>query len=507
MYGLLPTEELFNSLPTPVIDLVGDAVPASWTSRYGNTINTYSELSDFLTGQEGRQNPEISDTKKPLVLSGTLLEQAKSVHNVLTTFTPAPDTEVIQIAGWGLYTKNGLTLETEKKCRPTITGLSIQCDYYSDTTIVDRLTYRGDKTVVTESALAMSEGTQVKRWWVDLQRYNVSGLFASTLNPFIKCLFQNTVCDTSADYISSTEPPPLTTLVKKYQIHSPLHLTVTDNQGNITGWDPATGKVVENIKSSQYLETGEIKTVIIPEGTEHTVMLKAYEEGSFALVEETITGDTVIETTKAEAIPVLTGSVVTVTPSNITEPLKIDIDFNNDEVVDDALELEPGETKEYIPLTPAVENTDSTLLIRLNLASKELSLQGKEGQAEQVNFDDATKTITVVKDDEVILTIPLSFYQKTNKKLEYAFDTIIRGTNTEKIPRVHVQYWYRNKNKPFTSKINFRNQRTVELQSYSKKNYTTVVDKIKNKKPKKYKLPGYKVPGILITNEKVEIKY
>jgi hypothetical protein len=316
------------------------------------------------------------------------------------------------------------------------------------------------------------------------------------------------VCDTSADYISSTEPLPLTTLVKKYQIHSPLHLTVTDNQGNITGWNPATAEVVENIKGSQYLETGEIKTVIIPEGTEHTVTLKAYEEGSFALVEETITGDTILETTTAEAVPVLEGSVVTVTPSNTTEPLKIAIDFNDDEVVDDALELEPGETKEYIPLTPASENTEINLLISLSLSSKELSLQGKEDQAEQVHFDETTKTITVTtEDDEVVLTIPLSFYQKTNKKLEYAFDTIVRGTNTEKIPRVHAQYWYRNKNKPFTSKINFRNQRTVELQSYSKKNYTTVVDKVKNKKPKKYKLPGYKVPGILITNEKVEIKY
>jgi hypothetical protein len=294
------------------------------------------------------------------------LGQAKGVHQTLDAWAPAPETAVTQIAGWGLYTVTGLKVVDEKKCEPSFGVGYITCSFHDGITVQDKVTLNGDATVLVPSALDMATSSTVKNYWVDLATYNQSreisflterkhrNIFeVDTLRPFINCLIKNTICDTSDDYVSSSEPAPLNKAYTKYTIHSPLNLTVTDSAGRVTGFDPGTGAVTESIKGAQYFEIGDIKTVLIPKDTTHAVKLSAYQAGSFTLDIQELSGETVIQETKFEAIPTLEQSVVTVTPATVTTPAEMALDFQGDGTVDTNLTVLPGETVAYANPTPA----------------------------------------------------------------------------------------------------------------------------------------------------------
>ncbi len=361
MYNLLPSEKMFESI-NPPIEFVGNNIDPVWTSRYGNRINTYAEFREFLTGEEGRVRPDYSDTSQPEVLSNSLLSQAETVHQTLDGWIPAPETEVVQIAGWGLYTIAGLQAEDEKICQfdsnQLIGGRPVCTENHNSLTVSDKLTLNGDATVLVPSALDMTESAQVKKYWVDLEEYNSTLSFnkdrfhkdileVDTLRPFIKSLIKNNISDTENDYIATSQPVSRNTRYTKYEIHSPLHLTVTDSLGKVTGWDAETGTIIESIKGAQYFEMGEIKTILIPKDTPHTVKLTAYAEGSFTLSVDELQGEEMLSETKFEAIPTLAGSVVDITPSTETEPLEMKIDFDADGEIETTLEATSGGVTEY----------------------------------------------------------------------------------------------------------------------------------------------------------------
>ncbi len=361
MYNLLPSEKMFETI-NPPIEFVGNNIDPTWTSRYGDKINTYAEFREFLTGEEGRSRPDYSDTSQPEVLSNNLLSQAETVHQTLDGWIPAPETEVVQIAGWGLYTVAGLQVEDEKICQfdsnQLIGGRPVCTENRDSVTVSDKLSLNGDATVLVPSALDMVESSKVKKYWVNLEEYNLTLSFnkdrfhkdileVDTLRPFMKSIMKNNISDTTNDYITTVQPVSRSTRYTKYTIHSPLHLTVTDSAGNKIGWDSSTDTIVENIKGAQYFEIGEIKTVLIPKDTEHSVKLEAYAEGSFTLGIEELQGEEVLSETKFEAIPTLSDSVVDITPATETEPAQMKIDFDADGTVETEIEVATGETTEY----------------------------------------------------------------------------------------------------------------------------------------------------------------
>jgi pimeloyl-ACP methyl ester carboxylesterase len=384
MYNLLPSEKLFDAI-NPPIEFVGNNIDPRFTDSYGDKINTHQEMQEFLGGAEGRDRPNYRDTFAPEVLRDNLLTQAEAVHQTLDTWSPAPETEVVQIAGWGLYTVSGLQVEDEKVCifnsNQLIGGRPVCTENKDGVTVSDKFTLNGDATVLVPSALDMAESGKVKKYWVDLDEYNqdntnifTQGLLSKvhknilevdTLRSFIKSLIKNNAVDTADDYITTIEPAPLEKPYIKYELHSPLHLAVTDSAGKVTGWDSITDTVVENIKGAQYFETGEVKTVLIPKDTEHAVRLTAYAEGSFTLDIEELQEEEIISQTKFEAIPTLANSIVEVTPSTETEPVQMKIDFDADGTVETEIVVATGETAEYenpIPLDTTPPETTVSLV-------------------------------------------------------------------------------------------------------------------------------------------------
>lgn len=369
MYNLLPSEKMFESI-NPPIEFFGNNIDPAWISRYGNKINTYQELQEFLTGADGRTRPDYMDTFNPEVLNSNLLSQAESVHQTLDNWVPAPETEVVQIAGWGMYTVAGLRVTDDKICQfdanQLIGGRPVCYENKDGITVEDKLTLNGDATVLVPSALDIPESSRVKKYWVDLGTYNSRAfiqrftpdtkhkdiLEVSSLRPFIESLIGNNLTDIDDDYVTSFEPEPLNKPYIKYDIHSPLYLTVADSAGNKTGWDSNTDTIVENIKGAQYFEIGEIKTVLIPKNIEHTVKLNAYAEGSFTLDIEELQGEEVLAETKFEAMPTLSGSIVDIIPSTDTAPAQMSIDFDADGIVETKMEVNSGETTEYENPTP-----------------------------------------------------------------------------------------------------------------------------------------------------------
>jgi pimeloyl-ACP methyl ester carboxylesterase len=330
MYSLLPSEALFPEV-SPQISFQG--VPSIWTEEYGNTINTHEEFQNFLQGKEGRREADYEETNSPQVLRESLLTQVKETHRALDNWQPSQNTKVTTLAGTGLFTAKSIETQKYMSCLPWRDGGIVKCkDPKEGYTQTIKLTLDGDETVLEQSAL---HGVG-EEWWVDLWEHNKFLQFnfsirehkdileVDTLHPFIKCLLQKATCDTQNNYIQNTKPTYQNRKYTKYEVHSPVRLTVTDSQGNITGYNTAANETEVAIPDSQYFEIGEVKIALIPKTEEHTVGLSAYQDGSFSFIKQELENEEVLSSTTLSLVPVFQGTQAEVLPS---ENLIIEIDF------------------------------------------------------------------------------------------------------------------------------------------------------------------------------------
>ena len=80
-YGLLPSQEYIEQVSASPIAFVDNPAPSgvttSFVDAYGNVIDSYSEYKDFIFGNEGRGQPAIDNTIRPIILSTDLFGQAE----------------------------------------------------------------------------------------------------------------------------------------------------------------------------------------------------------------------------------------------------------------------------------------------------------------------------------------------------------------------------------------------------------------------------------------------
>ncbi|MCW1888218.1 MAG: hypothetical protein KIH67_001535 [Candidatus Moranbacteria bacterium] len=531
MYNLLPSEKLFGSI-NPPIEFVGNNIDTSITSRYGDKINSYGEMRDFFLGAEGRSRPSYEDMLNPEVLNESLLNQAEEVHQTLDSFVPAPETEVIQIAGWGMYTVAGLRVVDEKICVHNIiqNGRPVCSISLDTTTVEDKMSLNGDATVLVPSAHDMPENPKIKKYWVDLGTYNNRAfiqrfipdtkhkniLEVNSLRPFIKSLIDENIVDTEDDYITSFEPTPLNKPYIKYDVHSPLHLTVTDSEGRIAGWNSTADIVVEDIKGAQYFEIGEIKTVLIPRDTAHTVRLTAYAEGSFTFTQTELQGETVMGETKFEAIPTLANTVVEIAPGSVSLPTEMEIDFDADGTTETTLEAAPGETQVY-ENPAAVDTAPPEARIGYDTKSGSLLVTSPE---EGVYVTKAGYVYTLT--DQAGNTTKLTFTSKNRReKGEYTLQSIQYNAETPRVLRdTRLRYFYKEDRrkdeiKAFTSYLHSDNDR-LTAHYLKKKNKTYIMDRREDedadpetceRRGIRKVLPGLVVPYMETVNGKININY
>lgn len=339
-YGLLPSAEYFNHVFTPVITFVPnilDPYMSKDVATYGQGIASYVGEKSFMIGGDGRNNPLLSDTLKPIRVGSNFIAQAESLHGSIDTMTVPKNIKVVQIAGWGLDTLAGFQYSNGSPCSyPTDNGCT--GSYVLDEKPI--FTSDGDKTVVTPSALAMAG----EKWWLNIKTYNIGFTIdrdhktifeAQPVIDFISDLVQSTTT-TSSIYLSTTTPVDTSDRLR-LSVHSPVTLDAYDISGNHTGKVcPATDTcyIEENIPNSGYYEFGEGKYLNLPADQIKNVKLQGTDAGIFTFDYQTVAPDGTTNTSSFIDIPVTTQTQATTTTNPITQAPQLALDVTGDGVTD-----------------------------------------------------------------------------------------------------------------------------------------------------------------------------
>jgi len=312
-------------------------------------IDSFSEFSQFIAGENGaRAEPAIDDFDNPNVLKQPLLSQAGSIHSQLDTMQMPEELEVIQIAGWGLPTIQGIKYSRSESyeceffipCKP-IFGIGREPD----------ITTAGDKTVVLESAASLNIDT----YFIDLNEYNsfflnrnhASIMGALPVRTIISNVLQNLPTD-EISYASTT--PPTGAHIKIIETHSPVTLEVYDSSGRHTGPAPNPDPnsnfpyVEEQIPNSSYFKIGESTYIALGVDDTHRVVITGYDTGTFTLKVKELVDDIETDSVTYKNIPVLPGLRAEFNTQTVSDISEVNIDIDGDGAFDALLDEDTEET-------------------------------------------------------------------------------------------------------------------------------------------------------------------
>ena len=359
-YGLLPSANYFTYTDDPIIKFGDFPLLANWRAKYGAVIHSGETLKNFMTDQTRETLPVNEDLKNPWKGNSTLFDNATILHNTLDTWSPPNGVDLTEIAGWGEE-----TLKTIEYYQGTKTGCEdvatlTACNTEPALEYKMQMTIDGDGTVVTSSALWTALSTGVKKYWVDLRKYNIENPTLLILGrkhadilevPELLSFAKNIIIRDNnifPDYISNLSPKGQPTDVRlRFTLHSPLTLDFYDDLGNHTGVSTTTNQVEENIPGSRYLTFGEVKYVSIPSTANARLFMNGYEDGSFTLEVETVTGDTVLSSTSFAGIPNTentTATMIITAGGEIQNLSPLLVDVNGDGILEFTLTPKSGET-------------------------------------------------------------------------------------------------------------------------------------------------------------------
>ena len=379
-YNLLPQTEYFTKVASPVIkfDESIDSVN-NLREKYGDVIDNFSELHDFLLGLDGRGKPANNDIITPNVLKSNLLGLAEENHNVLDGWESPSTIKVTQLAGWGVKTVSGIEYFADDVCEIGF----IFC--FKPKKIMDRnpiVTEDGDSTVVVPSATTIDSAG---KYYLDLKKIKKdSGISLEHKNIFEATstiqFIQNLVLNSKEDlpqYIM-TDKPTSTDKILQLSLYSPMLIDVYSAKNEHTGMvenpipDSDLEVIEENIPGSRYLSVGDNKTIILNEAEDYTVKLKGIDDGVFTLETKVISSDgstikrrryTNVSTTKnmTAEINIPASSIDSSDFLDSTSTI-LKIDSNSDGVVD--FNVVSSENPDITPPTITVLN-DAPIIIQV----------------------------------------------------------------------------------------------------------------------------------------------
>lgn len=337
-YHLIPSAAYISgqgdAVGTPVVSFDEGVLTQPFINAYGGAIENSTELHDFLLGNEGRSQPASDDLNNPVALFSSLLAYGESKHASLDSWEPPSTVQVHEIAGWGEDTLAGIRYSTGVECvnvSATYKCLEYQPKLlYSPETVID-----GDGTVITPSALAMSDALpNVSRWWVNLKEFNDENIIGRNHASIfeiagLRLLINNLISQQEAvtpQFISSSQPIVATSRELRFVLHSPLNLSVRDSSGN------EVSASVSSFSGAVFKRFGEVQYISVPASVAPTLHLDGYAQGSFTLEVQEIEGNMLVASTTFAGIPTGTETEASMsfadgTITNAT-PLAIDQDGN-----------------------------------------------------------------------------------------------------------------------------------------------------------------------------------
>ena len=373
VYQLLPSEALIKSVNrdtgSPLISFISRQAkaatntPADYSkqiNKYGNTIDNFVELSDYLLNKENSiRATTTDDLRRAASIYSNLLTHSVAEKSKLDNYVPTSTIEIHQIAGWGLPTDIGYVYDYLNMClnynndgnvSGSTVSIKLNCTKVGSESLLNVILSKdGDDTVPTASALWMSTTTNsnVHNWWVDLFRYNTSkGFINFTLDKVHKNILASTPAlnkvlslvrgkDNNIQYISNTTPIYNNKNYITYSAHSPVNITITDSNGNITGFDNKTNTIVNNINDVYYRQIGDTKLIIAPADINHTINLSAYDDGVYTLNVDTYNSDgAAVSTSTYYAIPTATNSQSYIKHDVLATTTDLILDYNHNGKVD-----------------------------------------------------------------------------------------------------------------------------------------------------------------------------
>ncbi len=283
-YSLIPSPHLINPLHESIISFNEGEVTNSYIGTYGNTIDTYDELTAFLLGAEGRAQPERDDLATPAVLNAALVERAVNNHVRWEAWRAPEGIGVVTIVGVGLPTPETFHYKQEERRQ---CNLLVFCETEKVLDYEVDMTYEGDGTVLASSAAYYGDV-----YYVDLRRFNEDTgqnkghAEMSGIAPVTELLEYLTRGGDQLPRYVSRDMPEYDVEGVRVSTHSPVAFVVVDAKGRRAGvliHDDGTRQIVEEIPNSYVIETPESIYVGFANGTEVRVEIVGTGNGTFDL--------------------------------------------------------------------------------------------------------------------------------------------------------------------------------------------------------------------------------
>ncbi len=241
-YSLLPSEKYFEGLALHEAPIVLDPAldHSIYSAVYGNSIDTYTELKDFILDVHNQRTlPNITDTRYPTIGNGVLYNRAETdIHGVLDEYVFPENIKVHEISGTGILTTYQLFYKNYAF------GPCDQDDVFSCRfRIIPKKSIYGDGTVLNRSSASGNPNTQSH--FIDLYEYNRlhetsldhgTMLESSSAINLISAIIQDKGAE-EVPLLEESKIPvqydtvPMTTTV----IHGPAEVHVYDDQLRHTG--------------------------------------------------------------------------------------------------------------------------------------------------------------------------------------------------------------------------------------------------------------------------------
>ena len=409
-YGLIPSAQYFTAVAGPLVQFGTSSVTKLFRDVYGNTVDSPTELSQFMTGN-GDGRPDAVTIDDALRVNRTLLQKEQLLHTALDTWVAPAGVRVVEVVGTGLDTIKGLEYRefTENVC--SFLGF-FSCTVKSMYKPVPLLSQFGDKTVMGQSA----EGYpgEKEQYFIDLLGIKQSGTSVEHFNITEAIQTQKLVKKilteaTATIGFVTTEPQKVTENRILIGTHSPVTLEVADTQGHRVGRNTINNIAVstEDIPGSSYFELGNSTYVVVPDGGTYAIKIKGTGQGGLTFTLDTLRGEI--------QVPLVAVRVATVTPSTTVSVqyvanalTNLSIDQNGDGVTDQIL------TPQGLDVTPKVTyNTLREAIQKLALSNtRKLPLLVLVTAAEA--FDKNTKLVSLELLTLNQLESLLVSYQKSN---------------------------------------------------------------------------------------------
>ncbi len=301
-YGLLPSKKYYEQVNIKPVSVFASTSQQLYRNTYGENVNNYNEARSFILGIEGRSDASDNDLISPIIGNSSLFLKSVDLHDVIDNMLIPSNINVISVAGWG---------------KETLAGIK-----YTGTDIEPIYTIRGDKTVVSASAL-YGQGT---KYWLDLRNSKITHKDILE-DPQLLGFLENIIKKESVS-LSSLEPVQTENRLN-LGVHSPVSIGVYDHDGNFTGkvCDSNVGncEVVESIPGSSYDEFGEGKYVNLGEGNFQRAVLQGTGIGTFTFESKLLNPQGEESSSSFVSIPVTTQTQAEINIINKVPLLKLDV--------------------------------------------------------------------------------------------------------------------------------------------------------------------------------------